>query len=67
MRDCDYSMKQEIIKKMARPSAAVVYYNMQNKRYINDPAFELDEKLSQTLYRHNRSFFYRDFLIYRRV
>ena len=67
MSEFDFRRNTEIIKKMARPSAAVVYYNMQNKRYINDPAFELDEKLSQTLYRHNRSFFYRDFLIYRRV
>lgn len=64
MSEFDFRRNTEMLKKMSKPSAALVYYNMQNKRYINDPAFELDEKLSQTLYRHNRSFFYRDFMIY---
>ena len=66
MSTFDFRRNTAVLRKMANPFSAVVYYNMQNKRYINDPAFELDEDLSRILYRQNQSFFYRDFLIYNR-
>ena len=63
----DFRRNTAVLKQMTNPCAAVVDYNMQNKRYISDSAFELDESLSKTLYCQNQSFFYRDFLIYNRL
>ena len=42
------------------------------RRYYNEDApeisdFEYDKKLSKRLFRHNNSWFYRDFSVYRRT
>ncbi len=55
------------VRRLTSPGAALVYYNMQNRRYLTDNAFTFDRALSEELFRQNRSYFYRDFLIYRRT
>ncbi len=43
------------------------YWNMQNRRYIEAEGMRCDNELSERLFRQNNSWFYRDFLLYRKA
>ena len=55
----------EQIKLRAKKGSKILYWNMQNRRYIKDDDFILDEKLSSELFKKNKTWFYRDLLIYK--
>lgn len=63
----EFEENTEHLRSISADGARIAYWNMQNKRYITENGFEADRPLSDELFRQNRSWFYRDFLIYRRT
>lgn len=62
----EFRKNMEKLCVLCKDKARISYWNMQNKRYLNESGFRLDEKLSGSLFEKSRSFFYRDFSVYRR-
>ena len=60
----EFSKNIEEIKRRIRRDGRILYWNMQNRRYIEDEGFRYDEKMSQKLFKENKAWFYRDLLIY---
>ena len=65
MSEEDFLSNIDHIKKHAKNGSTILYWNMQNRRYIKDKDFVLDEELSRDLFKANKAWFYRDLLIYR--
>lgn len=66
MSDPDFKRNIRHLLTISNDNARIAYWNMQNKRYIQDKRFSFEKELSEQLFEKNRSFFYRDFLIYQR-
>ena len=64
MSEKDFENNIKLIESKSNNKAVITYWNMQNKRYINDSKFILDNELSKSLFKRNKSYFYRDFLVY---
>ncbi len=64
----DEAFAQNVAKlgEISNIGARVAYWNMQSTRYISDEKWVLDEALSKNLFRQDRAYFYRDFLVYQR-
>ncbi len=54
------------IGEISNIGARMAYWNMQTTRRISDEKWTLDEQLSKDLFRQDRAYFYRDFLVYQR-
>lgn len=67
MSDSEFEQNVDRLSDMLNLNGRAAYWNMQNRRYINNPDFSFDRVLSQRLFSQNHSWFYRDFLLYRRV
>ena len=65
MSENEFQQNIKQLKRLSNDNAVIVYWNMQNKRYIDNKQFELKKELSDKLFKKNQSYFYRDFLIYR--
>lgn len=52
------------LEELAGENARIAYWNMQNKRYIGSENFTYERELSERLFEKNKSYFYRDFLLY---
>ncbi len=66
MSEETYRENVDKLKALSHEGSKVIYYNMQNPRYIDGPEFARDKELSERLCRSTRSYFYRDFLVYER-
>ena len=66
MGEAEFSENQASLCKMLRTGARVLSWNMQNRRYLSETDFRREEALSASLFAQNRSWFYRDVLLYRR-
>jgi len=64
MSNEDYEKNLKHLEKISNKESRVLYYNMQCKKYINNNSFILNEKLSNILKKENKSYFYRDVLLY---
>lgn len=64
MSDSEFEQNIEMLKQRAKNGSKILYWNMQNRRYIRDETFVLDEKLSRKFFEQNKAWFYRDLLIY---
>ena len=64
MSEEEFQQNIEQIKQRAKKGSNILYWNMQNRRYIKDGDFRLKEKVSSELFKKNKSWFYRDLLIY---
>ena len=53
------------LSKMLKPDGRAAYWNMQNRRYLDDAGFLRDSAAAAELFPQNQAWFYRDFLIYR--
>ena len=67
MSEQDFKKNVNKIIKLANKNARIAYWNMQNKRYINDEHFTFQKDLSKSLFERNQSWFYRDFCVYKKV
>lgn len=65
MSEEEFNKNVDILLKLSTDNARIVYYNMQNRRYI-DKDFILLKDLSKKLTLSTKSYFYRDFLVYER-
>lgn len=54
----------EEIKRRTRKGSRILFWNMQNRRYVEDDEFRLDVEGSRELFEKNKAWFYRDLLIY---
>lgn len=63
----DFNNNIQKLSEMMKINGRVAYWNMQNRRYISKSDLCCDYKLSQNLFKQNNSWFYRDFLLYRKV
>lgn len=64
MSEDDFYKNINHLDSISNKNSKIVYYNMQNKRYIKNKKFILNKKLSEKIYKENQSYFYRDFLVY---
>lgn len=64
MSEDDFYKNINHVDSISNKNSKIVYYNMQNKRYIKNKKFVLNTKLSEKIYKENQSYFYRDFLVY---
>ena len=64
MSDKEFMQNVEKIKRLTKDGGRILYWNMQNRRYIKENNFVLDEEESQRLFKENKAWFYRDLLIY---
>lgn len=64
MSEEDFNKNINHLDKITKNNCRVLYYNMQNKRYIENKNFVLNQKLSNCLKQKNKSYFYRDVLVY---
>lgn len=66
----EYISKEEFEKntdklmEICNDNARIAYWNMQNRRYLRKKDFYLHKEKSVNLFRENKSFFYRNFLVY---
>jgi len=65
MSEEEFEKNVKYISEILDKGARIMYWNMQNRRYIEKDDFELLEKQSSDLYKQNNAWFYRDLLIYR--
>ena len=65
MDENEFKNNIEKLKGLSNNNASIAYYNMQNKRYISESGFEYLEKISKELTLKTKSYFYRDFLVYK--
>jgi len=66
MSESEFTQNIAALSAMTAPGSRLSYWNMQNRRYLPDGDFSMDHDTSAALFRRNRSWFYRDFLLYRR-
>ncbi|MBQ8921249.1 MAG: DUF3419 family protein [Oscillospiraceae bacterium] len=66
MSEAEFAGNAAALSEMMKPSGRAAYWNMQNRRYLPEAAFTCDRGTSAALFAQNRSWFYRDFLLYRR-
>lgn len=64
MSDEEFLQNVKKIKQYAKNGSKILYWNMQNRRYIKDDDFVLNERTSRELFKENKAWFYRDLLIY---
>lgn len=64
MNEKEFIQNIKKIEQLIKDNGRIMYWNMQNRRYIKDDSFKLDEETSQKLFEKNRAWFYRDLLIY---
>lgn len=64
MGDEEFKSNIEHLRKISTDNSTIVYYNMQNKRYLNEDSFTYNEKMSKECLKSTKSYFYRDFLMY---
>lgn len=64
MSEAEFLKNVEKVKRRVKKGGRILYWNMQNRRYIKDDGFVFDEELSRKLFRENKTWFYRDLLIY---
>lgn len=64
MSEKEFLLNIETIKQCVKNGSRILYWNMQNRRYIEDKNLVLNEKQSRELFKKNKSWFYRDLLIY---
>lgn len=62
----EFRQNEKALRNMMRPNGRIAYWNMQNRRYLNDHQFRYDAETSEQLFEVNQSWFYRDFRLYRR-
>jgi len=67
MSGTEFERNVRRLSEILNTGGRLAYFNMQNRRYLDTPAFEYDKKLSEALFRRNNSWFYRDFSVYRRT
>ena len=67
MSEKDFKKNIQIIAELGNKGARIAYWNMQNKRYIDNKQFKFLDQLSKNLFTENQSWFYRDFCIYEKV
>ena len=65
MSEKEFEKNIDKIKQISNNNAMIAYYNMQNIRYINSKEFEYQKELSDELTKTTKSYFYRDFVIYK--
>lgn len=65
MSETEFKQNIKKIKDISNKGARIAYYNMQNKRYIKSKEFIYLEELSKKLTLKTKSYFYRDFLVYK--
>lgn len=66
MSDEEFTQSNETLSRMLSPNGRAAYWNMQNRRYLDD-ILTCDSELSERLFRQNNSWFYRDFRLYRKA
>lgn len=64
MSEADFKKNIRHLLTISNENARIAYWNMQNKRYIQNKCIAFEKELSEQLFEKNRSYFYRDFLIY---
>ena len=67
MSDAEFSRNADALAAMLRTGGRVLSWNMQNRRYLQAPAFLRCQERSAQLFEQNRSWFYRDVMLYRRT
>lgn len=67
MSDDEFSDNTAALAKMMRMNGRVLSWNMQNRRYLDSTAFRSEHEISAALFEQNRSWFYRDVMLYRRT
>lgn len=69
MSPADYAKNLQHLSTIADKNASIVYYNMQSSHYIDEgrPEFQKLASASAEGFQKNRAYFYRDFLVYRKV
>lgn len=69
MSGTDYQKNLQHLAKISSRDAIVVYYNMQNSRYINEQNGSFRKLTDKSIegFERNRAYFYRDFLVYQKV
>ncbi len=67
MSEEEFAEDTEYLLDILAPDARIAYWNMQNRRYFDDDRLIHDKELSERLFRENNSWFYRDFLLYRKA
>lgn len=66
MSESDAQRNMQHLAEMLCNGARAACWNMQNRRYLDGADFVRDAALSEALFRRNHSWFYRDFMLYRR-
>lgn len=66
MSETDAQRNMQHLAGVLRDGARAACWNMQNRRYLDGADFVRDAALSEALFRRNHSWFYRDFMLYRR-
>ena len=64
MSEAEFTQSISRLSARAKKGSRVLFWNMQNRRYIDNDSFVLNKELSEKLYSQNKSWFYRDLLIY---
>ncbi len=67
MSEDDFRKNTEHLGSMLSEGGRAAYWNMQNRRYIEDDGFRYEDCISAKLFEKNKSWFYRDFRLYRRT
>lgn len=67
MSEDEFLKNEKKLLSITNPGARIAYWNMQNKRYLNQKKFLFDDKKSNSLFKKNQSWFYRDFMLYRKM
>ena len=62
----EFARNTEKLTELLAPNGRAAYWNMQNRRYFECGELTCDKELSERLFRQNKSWFYRDFLLYRK-
>lgn len=66
MSEDEFTQNTEKLSAMLDTGGRAAYWNMQNRRYIDRTDLYCDCEISEDLFKKNNSWFYRDFLLYRR-
>lgn len=64
MSESEFESNAAHLEESAGKNARIAYWNMQNKRYLSGENFTFEKELSERLFEKNKSYFYRDFLLY---
>lgn len=66
MSDEEFSRNTARLTEILSLNGRVAYWNMQNRRYLDSDDLICDKAMSEQLFTQNNSWFYRDFLLYRK-